>query len=164
MRYLNLFLILLLLLTYNLFSQGTNIAITFDPLSNSNRDFEFELTFRLPITPSDGIAIEHPQEISLIPVEITINDSKLWLKNSDTVALQDSVVAWQVIPSGIMIIFKNGLFNVGDELRLRCISAISSQNVAQSQVRVKEIVSQADGMQVASEIFASGSVPQISNQ
>ena len=63
-----------------------------------------------------------------------------------------------------LIIFKNGLFNVGDELRLRCISVISSQNVAQNQVRIKEIVSQADGMQVASEMFASGSVPQISNQ
>ena len=164
MKIFNIILLMIGVLTLNLFSQQTNLTINLNPMPNTTRDYAIEINLVLPITPADGVAIEVPQEISIIPVALSLNDSQLWLQNILSIPSQDSVVAWQMVPEGIMMVFKNGLFKTGDEIKLQCISTMQNLDFSQNLVTAKEIVSQTDGLRVTDEGFASGSVPPISNQ
>jgi hypothetical protein len=164
MKIFNIILFMISILTLNLFSQQTNLSVNLNPIPNTTRDYTVEINLVLPITPADGVAIEAPQEISLIPVAISINESQLWLQNLSSIPSQDSVVAWQLVPQGMLMVFKNGLFKSGDEIKLRCISTMQNPDLSQNLFNAKEIISQTDGLRIANESFASGIMPQISNQ
>lgn len=164
MKILYIFLLIFGILSQNLFSQQTNVSVNLNPLPNTTRDYAVEINFVLPLTPADGLVIEVPQEIFLIPVAISFNDLQLCLQNMLSVPSQDSVVAWQSVPEGIMMVLKNGLFKTEDQINLRCISTMQNPDLSQNLFTAREIFSQTDGFRIIDESFASGSVPPISNQ
>ena len=164
MKILYIFLLIIGVLSPNLFSKQTDVSVNLNPLPNNARNYTVEINLVLPLTPSDGVVIKVPQEIQLIPVAISLNDSQLWLQNMLSVPSQDSVVAWQSVSDWIMMVFKNGLFQTGDEIKLRCLSKMHHPDLSQNLFIIKELDSRTDGLRITLESFASGSIHQISNQ
>lgn len=147
-----------------LFAQPGTLLLKMSPIANTNRDFDFELNLQLSITPANGISIELPDGISLVPVSAKLNGNNLWLRHLSTIPTQDSVVAWEAGPQDLKLFLKAGVLQSGDVLNLICRTTVRNSNLDQNNVVVKEILSLVNGTQVAEQGFASGAIPPISIQ
>ncbi len=157
----SIFILFAFLFSELLAQSATNLNVRLQPLQGTTSDWEFDLQLIFETTPANGVTIEVPKELSLIPVSVSVNNVALWLQNNLSLPTQDSVVAWQRVNAGIMLIFKNGLFKTGDRLNLHCIAGLSNSKFEINKVNIREIIWQNNSVTVSKNIFASGSLPQI---
>lgn len=154
----------ILISTFGLLAQSSDIQVKVNPISDSRVDWEIELSVILPISPSQGFVLEIPEEIVPIPVRVRINEKELWLRNIGSVPARDSVVAWQTVDTGVMFLFKNRLLKSGDRLVIKFITSVLKTPTVNNKIVLKEIVSRDDGLKVANRAFASGAIPSLSNR
>lgn len=158
----NILLILFLIIAPAL-AQQTGASIDITPIPESDSDWEFNLNLDLTSSLSNGILLETPQEVMLIPISLRINQEEMWLQNILSVPDRDSVIAWQNMPQGIMLIAKSDLLNSGDNIQLKCMANIQDSELEQAEIRLKEVVSQTDGLKVSTNVFSSVQIPSIGN-
>jgi len=157
-------LIMILFLITGIYAQQAEVGVRIDPIPQTTSDWECDLTLNLNIAPANGILVEMPKEIVLIPVSLEINKKQVWLQNSFSEPVRDSVVAWQKVPEGIMLFFEENLLKSSDELHIKCVGNILKTPLVKNQVNFKEIVAGSDGNKVSDQVFASGIIPSISNR
>ena len=156
--------LMVILLSGSVLAQNKELSISLKPLSNTKTDWEFSLEAQLNFSPENGIVLQVPGELMVVPVSITVNDRKFWMQNLLTVPEKDSVVAWQIVPEGLMLLFKKGVIRQGDKIRLVCIANILKKEFKSNTVYLKKIVSRPDGLKVSTQPLASGTLPAIPNR
>ncbi len=162
-RFFHIFVVILWLMG-NVLAQNNDLNISLKPLSNAKTDWEFTLEAQLSFTPENGIVFQVPVELMVVPVSITVNGNKFWMQNLLTVPEKDSVVAWQIVPEGLMLLFKKGIIRRGDKIKLVCIANILKKKFKSNKVFLKKIVFRPDGLKVSSQPLASGTLPAIPNR
>ncbi len=145
-------------------AQNKNLDIALTPIANTKTDWEFRLSGKLNFNPEDGIVIQIPGEMMIVPISVSVNGKKMWMQNLLTVPEKDSVIAWQIVPEGLMLLFKRGLIRQGDQLNLLCIANLLKKDLTNKTVYLKKIVSKPDGLKVSTQPLASGTIPSIPNR
>lgn len=156
--------ILLIFVVSGLFGQQADVQLNLTPLSQTESDWEFELSVDFNFTPVSGLAVVVPEDVMLVPVSLKINNKRMWLQNLQFAPEPDSVVAWQRIADGLMFIYKQGMIQARDRMELKCISSLLKMPLEDRKVQLKEVVSQTDGLKVSNQIIASGEIPAVSSR
>ena len=154
-------LLIILFWSISLFAQQNEIELALNPLPGTQSDWEFQLSLDFKISPANGLVIELPDEIKLIPVSIKINGAEVWLQNIITVPERDSVIAWQTVSEGIILLYKKKLVQSGDMFTMKCMATINELPLKQARVRIKEVVWQSDNLKISDQAFATGTIPRI---
>jgi len=151
-------------LVVQLFGQQNRAKISLLPIPGSDREWEFNLNIDLPITPADGIVLEVPAGVALIPIAVQIDKRDVYLQNILAVPRRDSVIAWQRVSAGLLLLCRKNLLNAGKNFSLKCISTGMDLPLDGRKVNLKEIVSKPDGIKISNRVFATGTIPLPSNR
>lgn len=163
-RFTSLIIFTLLLGFGGLLAQSDVLKVNAQPIPDSKSDLELVFDLNLPSAPSNGLVIELPEEVMAIPVSVQINGKQMWLQNLTSVPKRDSVIAWQIIPKGLMLLFKEGLVGAGTNLRVTCITSTLKSTRTPREVKIKNIISQSDGIKVSNQTMATGIIPSMTNR
>jgi hypothetical protein len=149
--------------TYQIFPQANQNQISIKVAQNGEAEWRFNLEWNSNFQPTDGIDVDLPETIMLIPVSIKINDGNLWLQNSAVIPEQDSVISWQSTPGSIILLFKSGLVRNGDQLTLLFNGSFLQKKSGGNIIQVRDVVWQSGTIETSDVVQATGTLPVISN-
>lgn len=151
-------------LIVQLFGQQNRAAISLLPIPGSDGEWEFNLNVDLPIAPANGFVLEIPEGVELIPIAMQINKHDVYLQNILTIPQRDSVIAWQRVSTGLLLLCRKNLLDAGENFSLKCISTGVDLPLDVRRVNLKEIISKPDGIKISNRVFATGTIPLPSNR
>ncbi len=158
------FSLLLLLFSLPVFAQPGNLAIRMNPLPNTPYDWELTFDFVAPVNADGAFVLQLPEGLLPVPFTVKINGNTLWLQNLLTVPEDDSVIAWQFIPEGLLLLFKPGVLKQGDRVEINCLLTVKEPDKEPKEVTLKAVKWSAGKVQIDNRVLASGMIPAFANR
>jgi hypothetical protein len=130
---------------------------------NGDAEWRFNLEWDSNFQPTDGLEINIPETLILIPVSIQVNRNALWLQNAEVIPQQDSVISWQSAPGSIVLLFKSGLVKNGNQLTLIFNGSFLQKETRENIIQVKDVVWQSGTIEISDVVQATGTLPAFPN-
>ena len=131
--------------------------------SSSNKEMTVQLTAAAAI--QDGLMVQLPADIKMIPLAIEINQKNPALLNSDQLSGSEDVVSWDLVAEGIAFIFAPGQLLAGDQLRIRAaLTLLGGEIRAGTAVEIHSIQTSPSGIQTSDEVISSANLPLSTNE
>lgn len=164
MVYRVIFLLLLGFLLTALHAQDNSLQLTVNPMSDNATDYEVNFAWQATGSPQDGLAIQVPPAVKVVPQSVRVNDQELWLKKSLERPVQDSVVCWEEGEDGLLFFFAEGVIQNGTRLAIRCHGGVSGVVSDTALAQVREARLQGETAQVTDAVLTQTRFPAITNQ
>ena len=146
------------------YSQDNSLQISASPMDGSASDFEITFSWPSASTAGDGVDLQVPAQVKVVPRSIRVNGQEMWLKKSLEIPDQNSVVCWSDGESGLQLFFAEGFLQGGLNLEVRCHAGING-SVSDTTVASISVVNLQNGnAETSSTILIQGNFPAISNQ
>ena len=164
MRKILTFSLLLSLLSLPLVAQPGGIRVQSNPLPNTRFDWELKFDFEVPNAVEGAFLLELPPDLQPVPVTVAVNGKQLWLQNLLSVPQGDSMVAWQLFPEGLLMLFKPGVLKQGDRVEINCLVTVKRAEEKTGEVALKAVIWSAGRVQIVNRALASGTIPAFTNR
>ena len=142
---------------FPVFLQAQDINAQINQVPGESSDWQFQFNYRLTDDLTNGFFIEFSDSLNVFPISVQINNHPFYLVNLSSIPERDSVLAWQALEDGLMVICRSGILKSGDEIKLNCISG-RPQTESNTSVNLKEVTVTTDGPQIASVETASANI------
>ena len=137
-----------------LLAQDSGLNIEIQKIQNTN-NWEFNLQYQFTIPVVIGLFIELPDDFVVTPISIKVNDQDLWLKNTNEVSENDSVIHWEYVENGLILRFSDNLLQSGNRLSLNGLSSIRNDLNGNIIISLKRML---DNNQIGDEVIASNNL------
>ena len=117
-----------------LLAQQNNLTIDLQPVAESKVNWEATLTFDALNGMQNGILIEVPAGLKMVPLTARINQNEMLLQNIKETPSKESVICWELSPEGIILFFRDGQFNAGDRLIIKTMTTLIKKRINQDAV------------------------------
>ena len=161
-RVISLFLLGFFLTTVH--AQDNSLQLTVNPMSDNASDYEVNFAWQATGSLQEGLAIQVPSAVKVVPQSVRINDQELWLKKSLERPEQDSVVCWAEGEDGLLFFFAEGLIQSGARLAIRCHGGVSGSVADTALAQVREARLQGESAQVNDAVLTQTRFPAITTQ
>lgn len=155
MKYRAFILIVLVFSSTIIFAQSNPLQIE---LADLQADVQVNISWRTTLRPA-GLLITVPAEVQLVPISIALDNRPLWLLKDSAVPKRDSVIAWQTTPEGLILLFREGLVENNQMLKLNCHSNLANSQVGPVEVQIRAVQATDSGIETASPVLSSGIIP-----
>jgi hypothetical protein len=133
-------------------------------MSDNAMDYEVNFAWQATGSPQDGLAIQVPSAVKVVPQSVRVNDQELWLKKSLERPAQDSVVCWEEAEDGLLFFFAEGAIQSGTRLTIRCHGGVSGSVADTALAQVREASLQGETAQVTDAVLTQTNFPAITTQ
>jgi hypothetical protein len=164
MVYRLLILVLLGIFLSSVYSQDNSLQITANPMDDSSSDFEITFIWSSTSAAGDGLGIQVPLQVKMVPRAVRVNDQELWLKKSLEKPEQPSVVCWTESGDGLLLFFADGFLQGGSNLEVSCHAGITASVSDTTLASIRAVNLQGGNAEVSSNILTQGNFPAISKQ
>jgi hypothetical protein len=145
-----------------LFAQPGDLSVNLIKISPSDINWEMTLTLNAPAGTQSGFLIEIPSTIKMVPLSVRINQTDLWLQNSDQVATSDSVVNWVFMPDGVSFLFREGQLTPGDPMVIKAmITKLKKRESSESVIKIRSLQNIESAGQISNEVITSADISSI---
>lgn len=117
-----------------LLAQQNNLTIDLQPVKESKVNWEATLTVDALNGMQNGILIEVPAGLKMVPLTVRINQNEMFLQNIKEIPSKESVICWDLSPEGIILFFSDGRFNTGDRLIIKTMTTLIKKRIIQDAV------------------------------
>jgi hypothetical protein len=163
MKFLPFILALLYTGVIQLFAQNNNsFNISMERVAESKKDWNIVLTIELNESLRDGLALELPSRIKMVPTEVRLGNEKLWLKKSNDAPTLEQTLTWFEDDSGrILLRFTENRLNAGDRLIISCTTHMKQPPQEEARVALLRLDRVGEGVRTSEQIMDSRSLPTI---
>ena len=141
-----------------LFAQQNNLALDIQPVSESGVNWETTLTLDTQSGMENGLLIEVPAGIKMVPLTARINTDEMLLQNTSQIPSKDNVVSWELSDEGLILYFQDGQLNSGDQLVLKTMTSQIKKRIAdKAMINVRTLLD-SQNLQFSEDIKASNSM------
>jgi hypothetical protein len=141
-----------------LFAQQNNLAVDLQPVPGSDINWESTLLLDAQSGMENGLLIEMPAEIRMVPLNVRINDGEFYLQNKSETPTNESVINWDLSAEGVVLFFPEGKYNSGDRLVIKTMTTQIKKQVAQNPtINIRTIVNKQD-LQFSEDIKTSSTL------
>jgi len=155
MRYRTFILMMLVFSSTVIFAQSNPLQIE---LAALQADVQVNMSWRATLRPA-GLLIAFPSDVQLVPISMAIDNRSLWLLNDSAVPARDSVIAWQITPEGLILLFREGLIENNQVLELSCHSNLANGQMGPVEVQIRAVQVTESGIETSSPVISSGIIP-----
>ena len=142
-----------------LFAQQNNLALDIQPVSESGVNWETTLTLDAQSGMENGLLVELPTGIKMVPLTARINADEMLLQNTSEIPSKDNVVSWELSEDGIILYFQDGQLSSGDQLVLKTMTSQIKKRIEDNQqINIRTIVSTNPDVQFSEDIKSSGNI------
>jgi hypothetical protein len=103
-------------------AQENNLTIDMKPVTDSNINWETTLILDAQNGMSNGVLIELPSGLKMVPLSARINQTEMLLQNTNEVPSIESVISWDLSSEGVILLFQDGQFNTGDRIEVKTMT------------------------------------------
>ncbi len=147
------------LLAQILFAQPGDLSVNLQQIPQSDINWEMILSLNAPAGTQSGFLIEIPSTIKMVPISVRINQSDLWLQNSEQVSASDSVVNWVFMPEGVSFLFKEGQLTTGDQMVIKAmITKLKKRESSESVLKIRPVQNIESDIQISNEVITSADI------
>ena len=146
------------------YSQDNSLQISASPMEGSASDFEITFTWPSASAAGDGVDLQLPAQVKVVPRSIRVNGQELWLKKSLEIPELPSVVCWAETDDGLQLFFAEGFLQGGANLEVRCHAGVAGSISDTSRATLRTVNLQGENPETSSAILTQGNFPAISNQ
>ena len=164
MVYRVIFLLLLGFLLTTVHAQDNSLQVTVNPMSDNAMDYEVNFAWQATGGVQDGLAIQVPSAVKVVPQSVRVNDQEMWLKKSLERPAQDSVVCWEEGEDGLLFFFAESVIQSGTRLTIRCHGGVSGSVADTALAQVREASLQGETAQVTDAVLTQTNFPAITTQ
>jgi hypothetical protein len=154
MKNIILIIFLMTLLSASAFSQNASLNMNIQKIENTD-NWEFMLEYTFSSAVDSGIFIELPANLAATPVSINLNNTEMWLKNSNEIPANDSAVYWETLENGIILRFNSDLIQANSRISVKCISQVSQNLSDDANISIKRMQNRSE---ISNEIIASNNL------
>lgn len=143
-------------------AQSTPIDISMERIAETGKDWNMIVTVDLSGPVNDGLALDLPDGVRVVPVSVQRNGEALWLKQSETAPELASTLTWFEDDSGRVVLrfAENRLVN-GDRLVITCMANMKAPPPPESEVALKRVVRQGSRVRAGEETLGRRALPTI---
>lgn len=139
-----------------LFAQQKNLTVQLQPVPKSAVNWETTLILEAQSGMENGLLIELPAGIKIVPVSVRLNDIDMYLQNVNEIPTNESVITWNLAEEGMVLLFSEGKFNPGDRLVLKTMmTKIKKQIEDSAQINIRTVVNSGPDIQFSEDIKIS---------
>jgi hypothetical protein len=107
----------------------------------------------------NGVLIEIPGEIKMVPLNARINQNDMLLQNTQETPSVESVVSWDLTPEGIMLFFREGQVNSGDQIVIKTMITRIKKSVSENPaIHIRTIQKNNQDIQISEDIKSSANL------
>jgi hypothetical protein len=153
-----LILITTLFSTY-LFAQQTNLTIEVQPVTDSGANWETTLSWSTQNAVETGVLFELPTGLKMVPLAVRINQNDMLLQNTSETPSDESVVSWDLSPQGIMLFFRPGQINSGDQIEVKTMSTLIKNHLDENPtITMRAVQKNNQDLQISETIESSANI------
>ena len=142
-----------------LFAQQNNLTIDLQPVGDSTINWETTLSLIAPDGVENGMLIEIPVGLKMVPLSTSINQTDMLLQNKTEVPSTDSVICWDISPQGIILIFRNGQLNSGDQITVKTMTTRIRKNLTDNAVvNIRSVQNVDSAIQYSEDVKSSANI------
>ncbi len=112
-----------------LFAQQNIMQMSAEKKTGSEANWETTIIIDIIDDIGTGFSLSLPNGLRLIPLSVAINQSQLWLQNSESVAEVDSVVSWSFSDDGLVFGFNPNQLSSGDQVSIKAMTALNRKQL-----------------------------------
>jgi len=143
-------------------AQSTVSEIRLDRTAGSQKDWTINVTIDLSENMRDGLALELPGRVKIIPVSVQLNDQPVWLKQSEEAPALENTLTWFEDDSGRVVLrFTEDRLRAGDRLVVECATHMKESPESGTELSLKRLTRQGQSVTAAEEPFVSRTLPTI---
>ena len=151
-------LIITLFSTY-LFAQQTNLTIDVQPVTDSAANWETTMSFTMQNSVASGVLFELPTGLKMVPLSVRINQNDMLLQNTSDTPSRESVISWDLSPEGIMLFFRPGQVNSGDQVEVRTMSTVIKNHLDENPtITMRTVQKNNQNVQISEAIESSANI------
>lgn len=156
--------ILILIYVTNSYAQTDILNITIANRPKTNFNFDLKFTINSPEEISPGILIELPEGIKVVPVDISIDGKKFWLKNNSKIPEHNNIAFWYLTANGIVILFNSDQTLKNRTLEINCTAFLLNKELSgNSLVKIRKIEIVNENTTITNQIFIQEKLPVFKN-
>jgi len=141
------------------FAQQNDLTIDLQPVADSKINWETTLTLVASDDVSSGMLIEIPSAIKMVPLGTRINQNEMLLQNKSEVPSTDSVICWDLSKDGIILLFRDGQLNSGDQIIVKAMTTRVKRNLDENAVvNIRSIQNADSPIQYSEDIKSSANL------
>ena len=146
-----------------LFAQTNNsFNISMEPVADSKKEWNMVLTIELNESLRDGLALELPNLVKLVPMEVQLGNEKLWLKKGTDAPTLEQTLTWFEDDSGRVILrFTENRLSAGDRLVISCATQMKQPPKEESRVALMRLDRVGETVRSSDQVIDSLSLPTI---
>ncbi len=154
--------IIAICLLQNAQAQQSDLKIEAMKIPLAGDTWETTLMVAFSTLAQNGILIETPKELRLIPVSIARDNKQLWLQNSDRRPDGDSILTWQMNDSGFFLYFNTRQTFNQSTLSITCIAHLLTTALAPgSEIRIRPFTGESGNRQILPQVIAAQDVGSV---
>ena len=144
------------LFAQTLLAQPGDLAINLQPVRDSAVNWEATLTLEAQNGMENGLLIELPAGVKMVPLSARLNETELFLQNLDQAPASESVVNWDLTDEGVVLFFAEGQYSPGDRLILKTMTTqIKKQIEDNQQINIRTVLNTGPDIQYSEDIKVS---------
>ena len=157
-------LVFIALFSQILLAQQNDLAIDLQPVSQSEVNWETTLTLEGQSGMENGLLIELPAGIKMVPLSARLNENDLFLQNLDQTPARESVINWHLTEAGVVLFFAEGQYSSGDQLILKTLTTQIKKRIDDNQqINIRTIINSDTEIQFSSDVKTSSRL-QLKNE
>jgi hypothetical protein len=141
---------------------NNSFDISMEPLAESKKDWDMVLTIELNESLRDGLSLEFPNHVKMVPTAVQLGDEKLWLKKSTDAPIMEQTLTWFEDDSGRVILrFTENRLNAGDRLVISCATHIKQPSQEEARIVLMRLDREGERVRTSDQVMDSRSLPTI---
>jgi hypothetical protein len=141
-----------------LIAQAQNLDLSFEKQGDDNLNWEMTIIFTVTSATQNGMLVEIPGQIRVVPMNVRINQKDIWMQNSEQVPQIDSLTTWHSVDEGLVFLFGEGLLSSADQLQMTCMATVLDKQISNEAVIQIRAVVNTNPIQISEQIIASGNI------
>jgi hypothetical protein len=142
-----------------LLAQPNDLIVDMNPVAESTVNWETTFTVNGQTGMENGLLIELPSGLKMVPLSARINQTEMYLQNLKETPSIESVICWDFSPEGIILFFGDGQFKTGDQIVLKTMTTLIKKNLKQeASVNIRAVQNINPIIQYSEDIISSANL------
>jgi hypothetical protein len=142
------------------FAQSGDLGVEIQNIAQSESNWEISFSYNISNNSQPGILLELPGELKVIPMQIQLNQTNLWLQNKDEISQSVIVVNWQTLPEGLQLLFAENQVAAGDQLLIKTMATLIRKEMNPgAAVQIRRVERVGETKQFSDQVLATTPFP-----
>ena len=142
MKPIKVILFIFLLTTGTLFAQAARLSAGFEAAKPAQTAQNLVMVIDIALQVDYGLFLQLPGNTKVVPFDIKRNGQSLWMKKDPANPQNNDAVHWQEVENGLILRFKEGLLQNGDQIELSCTPHVIDTTAAERRIFLRALSAQ----------------------